>query len=121
MPRPKRSSPIAIPSSGQRWHASEDYAYSTIERIGEKIQPQPDGCWLYTGGTQAYARVQGNRQGRQMQAHRFVYEVLVGPIPDGHVLHHTCHNTRCVNPDHLQPLTRSDHMSLHAQERRVQP
>jgi hypothetical protein len=37
-------------------------------------------------------------------AHRFAYESLVGSIPDGYHLDHLCRNTRCVNPDHLDPV-----------------
>jgi hypothetical protein len=40
------------------------------------------------------------------------YELLVGPIPQGKELHHTCRNRRCCNPAHLQPLTRSEHRKL---------
>ena len=38
-------------------------------------------------------------------AHRQVYEVLVGPIPDGLTLDHSCENPGCVNPEHLTPMT----------------
>lgn len=31
--------------------------------------------------------------------------LLVGPIPQGLHLDHLCRNTRCVNPDHLEPVT----------------
>lgn len=38
-------------------------------------------------------------------AHRFSYELVNGPVPEGHTLDHTCHVTLCVNPDHLQLAT----------------
>ncbi|MDQ1426633.1 MAG: hypothetical protein QOK39_109 [Acidimicrobiaceae bacterium] len=37
--------------------------------------------------------------------HRWSYEQLVGPIPDGLVLDHLCRVTACVNPAHLEPVT----------------
>lgn len=39
-------------------------------------------------------------------AHRVVWEILVGPIPEGLDLDHLCRNRKCVNPDHLEPTTR---------------
>jgi len=40
-----------------------------------------------------------------MAAHRFAYEALVGPIPEGLKLDHLCRNRACVNPDHTEPVT----------------
>lgn len=40
-------------------------------------------------------------QGRRMQAHRAVYTVKVGPIPNGLVIRHTCDRAGCVEVDHL--------------------
>ena len=39
-------------------------------------------------------------------AHRWIYEQLVGPVPDGFELDHLCRNRNCVNPDHLEVVTR---------------
>lgn len=38
-------------------------------------------------------------------AHRFVYEYLIGKIPKGKQIDHLCRNPRCVNPEHLEPVT----------------
>lgn len=37
-------------------------------------------------------------------AHRFAYELLVGPVPDGLQLDHLCRNRACCNPEHLEPV-----------------
>lgn len=41
-------------------------------------------------------------------AHRFAYRFLVGPIPEGLDLDHLCRNTLCVNPKHLEPVTKAE-------------
>lgn len=62
-------------------------------------------CWLWTGtmSRTGYGRV--SIGGREIGAHRAVYEALVGPVPDGMQLDHLCRVTQCVNPDHLEPVT----------------
>lgn len=74
-----------------------------VERFWAKVD-KTEGCWNWTGvllrgyGQFAYRR-------RMVLAHRFAYELLVGPIPDGLVIDHLCRNPRCVNPAHLEPVT----------------
>jgi HNH endonuclease len=86
---------------------------STIERIGAQIEPQHDGCWLWRGNPDTYGKP--NQHGSSVLVHRYVYRILVGPIPDGHDLHHTCETPGCCNPAHLVPLTHSEHRALHHQ------
>lgn len=65
-----------------------------------------DSCWNWTGAVQSrgYGSVT-NGKGGTMQAHRRAYMELVGPIPTGLTIDHLCRNKRCVNPDHLEPVT----------------
>ncbi|TDD77726.1 HNH endonuclease [Actinomadura rubrisoli] len=42
---------------------------------------------------------------KNVVVHRFVYESLVGPIPEGLVLDHLCRVRACCNPAHLEPVT----------------
>lgn len=66
----------------------------------------PGGCWLWNGRL----NVSGYGVFHQTPAHRLVYELLVGPIPTGLVLDHLCRIRRCVNPDHLDPITQEENM-----------
>jgi hypothetical protein len=45
--------------------------------------------------------------------HRQAYEAIVGPVPDGKLLHHTCETPACYNPAHLTPVTHAEHAALH--------
>jgi hypothetical protein len=95
----------------------------------ERFWPQvdfdgPGGCWLWTGqankgGYGAFSvgsRYDGNRRG--VRAHRWAYEALVGPIPEGLQLDHLCRNPPCVNPAHLEPVTHAENMRRWAQTNR---
>lgn len=47
---------------------------------------------------------------RGQQAHRVAYELFVAEIPEGFDLDHLCRNRGCVNPDHLEPVTRRENL-----------
>ena len=48
--------------------------------------------------------------GKLKQAHRLSYEETKGKIPDGLVLNHLCRNRKCVNPDHLEVVTKKENI-----------
>jgi hypothetical protein len=80
-----------------------------VDRILDRVLVHADGCWEFTGATTAgYGMVMLGRGVGTARAHRVVYEDCVGPIPAGMTLDHLCHNTRCVNPGHLEPTTRRE-------------
>lgn len=64
-----------------------------------------DTCWLWTGCLQSGGYGQVRRDGYLWYVHSYVYNLLIGPVPDGLELDHTCRVRNCVNPDHLEPVT----------------
>lgn len=52
--------------------------------------------------------MEGNKKIRG--AYRYAYELLVGPIPPGHDVDHLCYVRACVNPTHLEPVTRPENV-----------
>lgn len=94
---------------------------AALQRLMEKVSQQPNGCWYFTGGITSKGYGFFWIDGMQLYAHRASYELLIGPIPNGVLVDHSCHNSdlscgggdscahrRCVNPAHLTP---SDHKS----------
>lgn len=72
----------------------------------EKYEVDPStGCWVWRG----YRDRNGYGRHRVEWAHRWSYEHHVGPIPDRHEIDHLCSNPPCVNPEHLEPVTKVEH------------
>lgn len=69
--------------------------------------PEPNsGCYLWTGAYvgDGYGTVTVRR--RTWPAHRLSYTLAKGDIPFGFDVDHTCKVTSCINPDHLEAVTR---------------
>lgn len=81
---------------------------SPAVRFWEKVN-KTENCWLWAGSTSVgYGRFYVD--GHTVGAHRWAYESLVGPIPDGLVLDHLCRTPACVNPAHLEPVTQRENL-----------
>lgn len=88
--------------------AAESRFWAKVDKDGPISDFRPDlgPCWVWLaslapGGHGQFFRHHGDR----VQAHRFSYELLVGPIPEGLEIDHLCRVRRCVNPRHLEPVT----------------
>lgn len=77
-------------------------------RFWSKVDKTPT-CWLFTGALAGgYGRFY--LAGGLVPAHRYAYELLVGPIPEGLQLDHLCRVRNCVNPGHLEPVTQRENL-----------
>jgi hypothetical protein len=87
-----------------------------LERFAEKIALTESGCIEWIGGLsdvgygQFYVGMKANPTTGKGYAHRWSYEYHVGPIPEGLHIDHLCRNRRCVNPEHLEPVTLAENV-----------
>lgn len=84
--------------------------WTVAQIIERRVTVVDSGCWNWSSvAGNGYGCVRRD-DGKQVNAHRFIYEALVGPIPAGCDLDHLCRNRRCVNPDHLEPVSRRENL-----------
>lgn len=90
-------------------------AASCIKRFWAKVEkagPVPEGapelgpCWIWTGSKnrQGYGHFGVNAH-LIFAAHRFAYELTIGPVARHLDLDHLCKLRICVNPSHMEPVT----------------
>ena len=78
------------------------------DRVFNRIMPVTSGCWIWTGSVTDSGYGTIRIDGVVTRAHRVVYELLVGLIPNGLEIDHLCRTKPCVNPDHLEPVTHQE-------------
>lgn len=98
------------------------------ERLLARAVRLDNGCLVIVGNlrngygqTRIGSMIEGTR--RTVSAHRAIYEALVGPIPEGMVIDHLCHNAdpecpggaacqhrACIEISHLAVTTRRENL-----------
>lgn len=81
-----------------------------IERFMRHVEMVTEsGCWIWTGGlSSGYGNFHNGFT--QCMAHRFSYESYRGPIANGMDIDHLCRVRCCVNPWHLEVVTRRENV-----------
>lgn len=92
-----------------------EYDSSVISRLWKKVdkngpipsyRPELGPCWIWSGTLNAYGYGVINVNYKIKQCHRVSYELAKGEIPAGLTADHLCRVPTCVNPDHLEAVTR---------------
>lgn len=77
-----------------------EYTPEVTNRFWRKVRFR-ESCWLWERpNADGYGRF--HFRGKPTLAHRWSYQQLVGPIPEGLTLDHLCRKRACVRPEHLE-------------------
>lgn len=80
---------------------------SPIGKFEANYIPVPEsGCWLWIAGDNGVGYGKLTIKNKHIYAHRFSYEFYRGKVPKGYDLDHLCRVRCCVNPTHLEPVSR---------------
>jgi len=82
-----------------------------MKRFWDKVE-KTKSCWEWKAFIGKYGYGRFHYQKRPHDAHRVSYWLLVGDIPKDKVIDHICRNRACVNPAHMQLVTRGQNVLL---------
>lgn len=98
------------PNKGRKIHRE---VRSPVERFFAQTGRSGE-CLVWTGTIlkTGYGRFSRGRKAEgSVAAHRYAWELVHGPIPDGLLVLHKCDNPRCVDVEHLFLGTHADNMA----------
>ena len=75
----------------------------TEDQIWDRVE-KTETCWTWRGHIDVRGYGRASLRGRKWYAHRLVFSLANGPVPDGLELDHLCRNHSCVNPAHLEAV-----------------
>ena len=119
---PKAPAAPAAPKNAREGVPTHEGRHMIPDRVVERLdvfggvpeapyRPVDGECWHldYRPDSAGYSRLRHPETQRAVTGHRYIYEKTTGEtVPEGLELDHLCRVRACVNPDHLEPVTRAE-------------
>ena len=91
-----------------------------LQRLMSRTKTNENGCYIWTGPhTKRRKRPYGTfsvlmyGKIKTQYVHRWVWLLECDDIPPNHCVHHICNESLCINPEHLECMTREEHIRKH--------
>ncbi len=85
------------------------YNHTDLIRFWKKVKKSSQ-CWLWTSAHNVYGYGVFRLGQKVVMAHRLSYVIANGDLDDNLSLDHLCRVHNCVNPAHLEPVTRGENV-----------
>ena len=95
---------------GLRRKKRAPFSHDPEKNFLSRVRHEGD-CIVWTGSRIGNGYSQFRVHGKQVLVHRYAWERVNGPIPDGMFIDHICHNRTCVKIDHLRLASSSENLS----------
>lgn len=88
-----------------------DLSRHRLDLFISHVEKADNDCWNWTAyiNTGGYGMF-GLENAKTILAHRWMYAYMYGNLTPGKFIDHLCSNRRCVNPDHLEEVTRQENI-----------
>lgn len=112
MAEPRRRTPTAEGYAGRTW--ADDVAWvvanaaGVLSHLADRSTVTESGCWQWQGSINHAGYGSTCIRYRTWRAHRLAFVAAKGAPTPGLVLDHLCRNRACVNPDHLEEVTKEE-------------
>lgn len=88
-------------------YESDAWVGDPIKRLMSRVTKSEDSCWVWNGAlVRGYGVI--SIDGKTEYVHRVVFAASGKKFDRDLTLDHICRNPRCVNPEHLEPVTRNE-------------
>jgi hypothetical protein len=86
----------------------------TQARFWAKVEKGGAGCWTWTGAATSKGYGCFGFRGKVYLAHRIMVVLSGRDLPEDMTVDHTCSNTLCVNPAHLDVVSAAENIRRYA-------
>jgi len=82
----------------------------TLDDVRKGVKVNSAGCWLWMRQINRYGYATYRKSKKTLFVHRLTYTLVKGPIPSGLQIDHLCRVRHCVNPAHLEAVTKAENI-----------